>query len=185
MRIVGGRHRGRKLEAPPDDSVRPTADRAREAIFNVLAHAPFAAGALAGATALDAFCGTGALGLEALSRGASFCTFLDSNIAALKLAERNAAACGEAARARFLLTDATRPPRPDRPATLAFLDPPYDSDLAAPALDALGRAGWLAPGALVVVETGSRIGFAPPVGFATLDARRYGRARVAFLRYAP
>jgi 16S rRNA (guanine966-N2)-methyltransferase len=124
------------------------------------------------------------MGVEALSRGAASCAFLDTSLAALKLAERNAAACGEGAHARFLLTDATKPPRPERAATLAFLDPPYDSDLAAPALAALSRAGWLAPGALIVVETGSR-GFAPPAGFATLDARRYGRARVEFLRHAP
>jgi 16S rRNA (guanine966-N2)-methyltransferase len=183
MRIVGGKHRGRRLEAPPDAAIRPTSDRAREAIFNVLAHAPFAHGALAGAAALDAFCGTGAMGLEALSRGAASCVFLDTDLAALRLAERNAKACGLGDRARFLLTDATRPPRPERAATLAFLDPPWDSALAAPALDALARAAWLAPGALVTVETGA--GFVPPAGFAMLDARRYGRARVAFLRYAP
>jgi len=181
MRIVGGTHRGRRLEAPADDAIRPTSDRVREAVFNVLAHAPFAAGALRSGVALDAFCGTGAMGLEALSRGVGACVFLDTDLAALKLAERNAAACGETARARFLLTDATRPPRPPAVAALAFLDPPYASTLAAPALAALAAGGWFEAGALCVVETGA--GFAPPAGFTPLDERRYGRARIAFLRW--
>ena len=177
MRIIGGRLRGKRLEAPEDAAIRPTSDRARESIFNVLAHRPDAGDAVAGAVVLDAFCGTGAMGLEALSRGAAFCTFLDATLAALKLAERNAKACGEAPRARFLLADATRPLRPERAATLAFLDPPWGADLAAPALSALAAAGWRAPGALCVVETDARERFAPPAGFEQVDRRSWGRAR--------
>ncbi len=187
MRIIGGRLRGKKLEAPADDSIRPTSDRARESIFNVLMHRPDAGDVVRDAIVLDAFCGTGAMGLEALSRGAAFCTFLDSDLAALRLAEGNATSCGETARARFLLTSATRPPRPERAATLAFLDPPYGQageNLAAPALTALAAAGWLAPDALCVVETDTRERFAAPAGFEALDSRRWGRAAFALLRRA-
>ena len=190
MRIVGGKHRGRRLAAPPGAAVRPTSDRAREAVFNILAHGGFGAGGasiVAGAVVLDAFCGTGAMGLEALSRGAARAVFVDNEPQSLVAARANVAALKEGAAARVIAADATRPPaRPNDtpPATLAFFDPPYAEAVAAAALAAFADQGWLAPGALCVVEEAARASaLAPPPGFESLDARRYGAARVTLLRY--
>jgi len=189
MRIVAGRHRGRHLAASPGKDIRPTSDRAREALFNILAHGRFARagdpGVLAGAVVLDAFCGTGALALEALSRGAAAAVLFDSSRAALAVARSNLRQLGEEDRALLLVGDATDPPsRPatQRPASLVFLDPPYRSGLAVPALAALDRGGWIAEAALVVVETDQRETFDPPTGFILLDARSYGKAKIRFLR---
>lgn len=184
MRIVGGKHRGRGLDSPPDAAVRPTSDRARESLFNILEHGKLTRGGLSpvrSARVLDAFCGTGALGLEALSRGAAFATFMDTGPAALRLAQSNARKLGETATTRFLQADATRPPRADAPCTLAFLDAPYGEGLATPALAALATAGWLADGAIIVVETATRDDLEPPAGFAKVDERRYGKAKLTFL----
>jgi 16S rRNA (guanine966-N2)-methyltransferase len=190
MRIVGGRNKGRPLDAPPGGSVRPTSDRAREAVFNILAHGPALRGPagedpVEGAVVLDAFAGTGALGLEALSRGAQRLTAIESDGAAGTVLRDNVRRLGELERVRLYRADATNPP--PRPAiepgcTLAFLDPPYGEDLAARALAALAGRAWLAPAALCVVEVGARDGFRPPDGFTMLDERRYGRARILFLR---
>ena len=184
MRIVGGRHRGRRLVAPPGEAVRPTSDRAREALFNILSHGNFAAAGspLAGQGVLDAFAGTGALGLEALSRGAREAVFIEENREALAALRRNIEALGEDEQAHIVRGDATRPPRALFRCAVAFLDPPYGSGLAAPALTALDAAGWLAPGALAVVELAAAEDFAPPPGFITLDSRVYGAARLIFLR---
>jgi len=184
MRVIAGRLRGLALEAPADARIRPTADRVRQAVFDVLAHR-FGVGAAAplqDARVLDAFCGTGAMGLEALSRGAASCVFLDVDAEAIALAERNARRARLGASARFVRADATHPAPAPQQATLVFLDPPYGTELAAPALVALAAAGWIAPGALVVVELGDRATLDPPPGFATLDTRRHGRARIVLLR---
>ncbi|HVJ52187.1 MAG TPA: 16S rRNA (guanine(966)-N(2))-methyltransferase RsmD [Aliidongia sp.] len=183
MRIVAGRLRGRRIEAPEGSLVRPTSDRARQALFNILEHGKFAAqgSPLAGAIVLDAFAGTGALGLEALSRGAEHAVFMEHASAVQKLLRANIASCGEGANATVLGADATAPPRASRIASLAFLDPPYGKGLAAPALSALRREGWLAPEALVVVEVAGREEFALPDGFTVADERRYGAARLIFL----
>ena len=186
LRIVGGRHRGRKLESPPGLDVRPTSDRARESLFNILEHGKLAKGGLSpvrDARVLDAFCGTGALGLEALSRGAAHATFLERDPAALKLARTSAEKLGEAANASFVAGDATRPPRASEPCTLVFLDAPYGEGLSAPALAALAEAGWLAPGAIAVAETETREDLVPPAGFTAVDERRYGKAKLTFLVY--
>jgi 16S rRNA (guanine966-N2)-methyltransferase len=187
MRIIAGKFRGRKLEAPEGEAVRPTSDRAREALFNVLVHGGYRAGggsAVEGALVLDAFCGTGALGLEALSRGAARATLMDSDSKALAVARRNAKALGVESQVSYALVDATKPPPPRAAHDLVFLDPPYDSDLAAPALAALAEAGWIAPGTLVVVERPSkRAELAPPAGFVELERRKYGAATLIFLRY--
>lgn len=186
MRIVGGRHRGRQLEAPKDLAVRPTSDRARESLFNILEHGRLAPGGLSpvrGARVLDAFCGTGALGLEALSRGAAHAVFLDSDAGALRLARRNAAKLGEAAPTTFLQADATHPPRADAPCMLVFLDPPYDQDTVGPAVAALARAGWLAPGAILVAETARPTRPAQIDGLEMVDERRYGKAKLTFYRW--
>src|SRR6266568_526527 len=154
LRIVGGSHRGRRLMAPPGELVRPTSDRARESLFNILSHGNFAALGLpfADCPVLDAFAGTGAFGLEALSRGASAAAFIESERDALAALRRNVGALGEEDRAHIVAGDATRPPRAVFACAVAFLDPPYHSGLAAPALSALAAAGWLAPDALVVIE---------------------------------
>ncbi len=184
MRIVGGVHRGRRLIAPPGEKVRPTSDRAREALFNILSHGDFAASGLifAERPVLDAFAGTGAFGLEALSRGAGAAIFIEDNREALAALRRNVAALGEGDRAQIVAGDATRPPRSTMSCALAFLDPPYRSLLAAPALEALAAAGWLTPDALIVIEVAAREDLPPPGGFTLMGERVYGAARLVFLR---
>ena len=186
MRIVAGKHRGRRLLAPPGEMVRPTSDRAREALFNILSHGRLAAEGIpfADAAVLDAFAGTGALGLEALSRGAAEAVFIEQDREAVGILRRNIAFLGEGARARIVPGDATRPPRAPSACELVFLDPPYRSGVAAGALRALDAAGWLTPGALAVVELAAREPLIPPPGFSLLDERVYGAARLLFLRHA-
>jgi 16S rRNA (guanine966-N2)-methyltransferase len=184
MRIVAGRHRGRRLLAPPGETVRPTSDRAREALFNILSHGQLAAEGIpfAGAAVLDAFAGTGAVGLEALSRGAAEAAFIERDREALAALRRNIAMLGEDAHSRIVPGDATRPPPAPSAYTLAFLDPPYRGGLAAAALTALDAAGWFTPDALAVVELAAREHLAPPAGFNLVDERVYGAARLLFLR---
>lgn len=185
MRIVAGRHRGRSLTAPEGLAVRPTADRTREAAFNVLCQGKLAGGRdpLPGARVLDAFAGTGALGLEALSRGAASAAFMESQAAALAALRANIARLGEETRAEVLAVDVLRPPAAPAPCALALLDPPYNQGLAAPALSALAAAGWLAEGALIALELMKNEGFEAPTGFEELDLRTYGKAKVSFLAY--
>lgn len=190
MRIVGGRHRGRLLAAPEGMDVRPTADRARESLFNILEHGKFSADGtspLRGAFVLDAFAGTGALGFEALSRGAERLVCMDSQAASVACIRANARSLGEVARLTVYQADATRPPRPTAgpagtPCGLVFLDPPYASGLGGPALLALAAAGWIAPGAICVLEVGKAEHGTAPDGFAILDERRYGKAKLVFMR---
>jgi 16S rRNA (guanine966-N2)-methyltransferase len=187
LRIVGGTHRGRRLVVPTGDAVRPTSDRAREALFNILSHGGFAAAGLpfADRPVLDAFAGTGALGLEALSRGAGAAVFIDNGHEALAALRRNIAALGEEDRAHSVSGDATRPPRAAFACAVAFLDPPYKSGLVVSALPALASGGWLASGALIVVELAAAEKWTPLSDFAPLDERVYGAARLVFLRYEP
>ena len=184
MRIVGGVHRGRALAAPGDESVRPTSDRAREALFNLLEQGRVARGGsrLAGAHVLDAFAGAGALALEALSRGADHATAFDVSTAALDLVRANAERLGETKRIDVRQADALAPPPAPRPADLVLLDPPYGQDLALKALAALDAAGWVAADVLIVIETGAGERVDPPAGFMLADERRYGRARLWFLQ---
>jgi len=179
VRIIAGAWRGRALAAPPGDATRPTADRVRQALFDRLMHAPWAGRAtVEDAQVLDVFAGTGALGLEALSRGAGHATFIESGRAALGALRANVAACRAEARCTVLAADARHPPA-GRACGLLFLDPPYGQDLAAPALDALGSAGWIAPGALIVAEIGrdDALPWPDPV-----DDRIQGAARVVAWR---
>jgi 16S rRNA (guanine966-N2)-methyltransferase len=184
MRIVGGRHRGRRLVAPPGETVRPTSDRAREALFNILSHGDFAtAGSpFADANVLDAFAGTGAFGLEALSRGAAAAAFIETDRAALAALRRNLATLDEEDAAYVVGGDATRPPRAPYACAVAFLDPPYRSGLAEPALVALAAMGWLTTSAIAIVETAAGETFSVPQGFAAIDERVYGAARLVLLR---
>lgn len=167
--------------------MRPTSDRVREALFDILAHAP---GYRAGtgplpvdATVLDVFAGTGAHGLEALSRGAAHAVFIEKDAAAAAAIRRQLRALDAEERASVLQRDATHPgPAGRRGAALAILDPPYGSGLAAPVLEALAEAGWLPAGAIAVVETDFREDVTPMAGFEILEARRYGRSKLTFLR---
>jgi len=179
MRIVAGRNRGRPLVAPEGRLARPTADRARQALFNILTHSPLVE--LEGARVVDCFAGTGALGLEALSQGARHASFIDNNPAALAALAANIASLGEGGRSTILRGDATRPPPPVHPCQLALLDPPYHSDLAGPCLTALVEAGWLESGSLAVVEVARDEELTPPEGFVIEDQRVYGAARLLFL----
>ena len=164
--------------------MRPTSDRAREALFNILSHGRLAADGVpfAGAAVLDAFAGTGALGLEALSRGAADAVFIERDPEAVAVLRRNVAALDESAHVEIVPGDATHPPRARARCAVAFVDPPYRSGLAAPALDALDRAGWLAPTGLVIIELGAREELVPPAWFILLEERVYGAARLVFLR---
>lgn len=183
MRIVAGRWRGRAIAAGEGRAIRPTTDRARETLFNILAHGPLAL-PLNGARVLDAFAGTGALGLEALSRGAAHATFIEQARPAQDILRANIAALGAGAQSRILARSALDPGAADAPYDLIFMDPPYGQGLAAPALAALAERGWIAPDALMVVETGADESLAPPQGFLVLEARRIGPARFFFVRRA-
>jgi len=170
--------------APKGQSTRPTADRTRQAVFNILEHAPWSAG-LAGRRVIDLFSGSGALGVEALSRGATFCLFVETDQGALAAIRRNLEALGLSDRSRVDRRDATAlAPRAasDEPFDIAFLDPPYGKGMGEKALAHLASGNWLAAGALVVLERGAgEAGLVAP-GFEALDLRDYGAARVHFLR---
>ena len=184
IRIIAGRHRGRALRVPVA-GVRPTGERARAALFNILDHGIDWPG-FAGGCVFDVFAGSGACGLEALSRGAAHATFVDHDGAVLQTIRRNAAAMGEARAVTLLKLDATRLPSPpataNAPGVAAFLDPPYDSGLATAALHLLAVRHWLAPGAVAVVEVAAREPLALPPAYALLDERVYGAARLVFTR---
>ena len=190
MRIVAGRHRGRRIEAPEGLTVRPTADRTREAMFNILEKGKLpwpkalASGGnpLASARVLDAFAGTGALGLEAVSRGAVHVTFMENQAAAITACRDNIRALDEDSRCTAVSRDVLHPPSTATPCDIVLMDPPYGQGLAAPALEALRAAGWIVPGTLVVIELMAKEDFAAPAGFATVDTRKYGKARLEFLR---
>jgi 16S rRNA (guanine966-N2)-methyltransferase len=170
------------LQAPAGRATRPTADRVREALFNILLHGQ---PELVGASVLDAFAGSGALGLEALSRGAGHAIFLDTDRAAIAAMTANAAKLGVSGQCTILRQDATRPGPAERPCRIILMDPPYRSGLAEPALRALDDLGWMAPDALVVIEVAADEAFAAPTkGHAIADQRTYGAARLVFLRPA-
>ena len=181
MRIGAGKHRGRRLKAPHGWQVRPTGDRVREAIFDLLRHGTTARD-IADICVADVFAGTGAFGLEALSRGAAHAVFIDSNPRAIETIRTNARMIEEQDRATALRRDATRPGAPPPPAIggcqLIFFDPPYDKGLLEPALSAFARAGWLAPGAIAVAEASDRESINPPDQFSLLKERRYGDTRI-------
>jgi 16S rRNA (guanine966-N2)-methyltransferase len=183
MRIVAGRFKGRALAAPKSPDIRPTSDRLREALFDILSHR--FADELEGARVLDLFAGTGALALEALSRGAATALFVDSGVEARALIRENVEALGLGGVTRIFRADATKlgkaPVGP--PFTLAFLDPPYGRSLVGPALASLVAGGWLAEGALVVVEVEAAGEIVAPPEFEPLDERRYGDTRLAIYVY--
>lgn len=182
MRVVGGSLRGRALAGPNSAAIRPTADRLRESLFNILAHAY--GDPVSGARVLDLFAGTGALGIEALSRGADFVLFVDQSAEARALLRENVTALGLGGRSRIFRRDATKlgPVHPLEPFSLAFLDPPYGQALADAALAAARAGGWLRPGALVVVEEEAKAQFTAPQGFHERERRRYDDTEFVFLQ---
>lgn len=181
LRIVGGKHGGRRIAAPAGDFARPTSERVREALFSILDSKRL----LDGARVLDGCAGSGALGLEALSRGAAHATFFDTNRRALKVVADNIATLQEAASTDIHQADVTDPPKADGAGacSVVFLDAPYRTDIAERALPALTAAGWLADGGLVVVETGRNAALALPVGFGEIDCRPYGSTELHFLEF--
>ncbi|PZX58730.1 16S rRNA (guanine966-N2)-methyltransferase [Cereibacter changlensis] len=184
MRIIGGARRGTHLapvgEGDAKAHLRPTSDRVREAIFNLLINGGYGA-PLQDAHVLDLFAGTGALGLEALSRGAAHASFVETGAAALALLRRNIEILRMGPATAILRRDATAPgPNPGAPFDVVFLDPPYGKGLGEAALAAAGQTGWLAPEALVVWEESTPP--APPPGFTQQDQRRYGDTLVTILR---
>jgi len=183
MRIVGGKFKGRSIAASSGQATRPTSDRVREAIFNILAHGMEGFG-LDGARVLDLFAGTGAMGLEALSRGARFCQFVDDSAAARGLIRSNADGLGVIGQCKIWRRDATRlgPCAPQPPFDLVFADPPYGKGLGERALASLVAGGWLAPGAVVVLEEAEKADVAEVPGLALLDRRVYGDSQVRFYR---
>jgi 16S rRNA (guanine966-N2)-methyltransferase len=182
MRIVGGRLRGRPLSAPKTQAIRPTADRLRESLFNILLHGY--GDPTTGARVLDLFAGTGAFGLEALSRGAAFALFVDADAEARALIRGNVETLGLGGVSRIFRRDATRlgPVHPLEPFALMFADPPYGRGLAGPALTAAYEGGWVIPGALIVVEESADAGFAAPPGFEELERRGYDDTELIVLR---
>jgi 16S rRNA (guanine966-N2)-methyltransferase len=183
MRIVGGRLRGRLLAAPASQAIRPTADRLRESLFNILVHAY--GDPITDARVLDLFAGTGALGLEALSRGAAFALFIDEGAEARALLRENVATLGLGGTTRIFRRDATKlgAAHPIEPFSVAFLDPPYGRGLAEQALASARAGGWLAPGALAVVEEAAKPGFTAPEGFEELERRNYDDSALIVLRH--
>ena len=186
MRIVAGKHRGRILAAPAGRDTRPTAARAREGLFNILAHAGLGAdgsSALPDAVVLDAFAGSGAFAFEALSRGAASATLLEIDRAALATAKANAQTLKELDTVTIIPRDATKPGRSERAHDLVFPDPPYGKGLAATALVGLATNGWIAAQALVIAEIGAKESLAMPDGFNPLDERIYGAAKFVLMRW--
>jgi len=182
MRVVGGRLRSRPIAGPKSDAVRPTSDRLREALFNILTHSY--GDPVAGARVLDLFAGTGALGIEAISRGADYALFVDDGVEARALLRDNVESLGLGGVTRIFRRDASRlgPAHPLDPFSLVFLDPPYGQGLAEKSLVSARDGGWLMPEALLVVEEAADAGFKAPDGFTELERRRYDDTEFSFIR---
>lgn len=185
MRVVAGRFRGRALQAPGDMSIRPTSDRVRESVFNVLAHG-LADFSLDDVRVIDLFAGTGALGIEALSRGAAYCLFVEDAPDARALIRKNIETLGLTGETRIFRRDATDlgPAGNMNPFALAFLDPPYGRGLGEKALAGLAEGKWLVTGAICVLEERAGTEVAIPEAFEVLDVRTYGDTEIRFLRFA-
>ena len=182
MRVVGGRLKGRNLASPSSQAIRPTADRLRESVFNILVHAY--GNPIEGARVLDLFAGTGALGIEAVSRGAAFVLFIDNGAESRALLRNNVEALALGGVTKVFRRDATNlgPAHPVEPFSVAFLDPPYGKGLAEKALASLRDGGWLTPGALLVVEEAKAAAFKAPDGFEELERRAYDDTEFVFVR---
>lgn len=180
MRIISGKHRGRRIEAPKDMKVRPTTDRCREALFNLLMHG-FDESPIIGQPVADLCCGTGALGLEALSRGASHVTFVDNSKQSLEYARDNAEALGEQKNVRFIMTDVLHLPTANAPVSLVLMDAPYNSGLIEPAYKVLRQRGWLKEGTVLAFEQSCKETFPELEGTEIATQREYGKTRVTLV----
>jgi len=186
LNIIAGKHRGRKIETKRNATIRPTGSRTRGAVFNILMHGDFGINGnspLIDKSIIDVFCGTGALGLEALSRGAAHVTFVDESSESITLARANATSMKEEGNAHFLRSDSTSLPAARKTCSLAFLDPPYNSGLAVKSLISLDKQGWLENGAIAVVELSHKEVLAPPAHYTIFDERKYGNTKIVFLKY--
>ena len=182
MRVVGGKLRSRPIAGPKSNSVRPTSDRLREALFNILTHSY--GDPVTGARVLDLFAGTGALGIEAISRGADYALFVDEGVEARALLRDNVKSLGLGGVTRIFRRDASKlgPAHPLDPFSLVFLDPPYGKGLAEKSLISARDGGWLMPNALLVVEEAANAGFKAPDGFVELERRRYDDTEFILIR---
>lgn len=185
MRIVGGKFKGKSLVGPISAVTRPTSDRVRESVFNILAHG-IGDFELENARVLDLFAGTGALGLEALSRGAKFCQFVDEDAEARAVMRQNADALGVIGLCKIWRRDATDLGlcAPQSPFSLVFIDPPYDRGLSEKALKCLVTGGWLLPGAVIMLEEDESVEVGDVVGLTVIDTRSYGDTQIKFYRAA-
>lgn len=183
MRIISGSFKGRSLRSPASGDIRPTSDRLRESIFNMLAHAY--SNPLDGARVLDLFAGTGALGLEALSRGAEFACFVEDSAEGRGLIKENIELLGVAGQSKVFRRDATRmgTVHPNQPFSLVFCDPPYGKNLAPIALSSALAGGWIANNALIIIEERADISVELPAGLALLEQRNYGSTHIIFARF--
>lgn len=195
MRIIAGKHRGRTIEVLAEKGLRPTTGKVREALFNLLKHGKFMKepdfiqddnpSLLEGRRVIDIFCGSGALGLEALSRGASHAVFVDQNTKVMALARSNAEKLHEEENCTFIRSDSTQLPKAVEPCMVAFLDPPYLSGLSHAGLKTLSANGWLERGAIVIVEQSKKEALKLPPDFYLVDERFYNLTRISLLQYRP
>lgn len=186
MRIVGGNLSGRVIKAPAGRGTRPTSDRVREAVFNIIAHNNWEnlpEDIFEGAQVLDAFCGTGALAFECLSRGSAHASLFDLDKQALSIAKENAKTLGLEKSCTIMHADATRPPKAKEACNIIFLDPPYKKNLIDKSLPALEKSGWIAPHALIIAETSKNEELDLPEGFTALASRTYGDTAAHFMRH--
>lgn len=184
MRVVAGKLKGRSIAGPGHDDLRPTSDRVREAVFNILLHGLGVE--IEGARVLDLFAGTGALGIEALSRGAAYCVLVEQDAEARGLIRQNVEVLGLGGVTRIFRRDATDlgPAGRQTGFTLVFCDPPYDTGLGPRALRSAAEGGWLAPGAIAVLEERAGVEIDLPTGFAEVDRRTWGQTQVVFLKHS-
>lgn len=186
MRIIAGKHKGRPLSRPPAMITRPTMDRIRESIFNMLQHSEIdgAVFELEGAYILDAFAGSGALALEALSRGAKYAYLFDKNTRALATVRENVWSLGEAENTKILKVDATNPPKATQAMGLILLDPPFGKDLTARCLGPLLKTGWINENTLIMAEIAAREPLKLPEGFIVVKEKIYGTSQMFFIKFA-
>jgi 16S rRNA (guanine966-N2)-methyltransferase len=180
MYVIAGKHKGRRIESPEGRDIRPTASRTREAVFNILAHGRYGERGLLKGRMADVFCGSGAMGLEALSRGAASITFVDKSSDALKAAEHNLKYFGETAHAKLIRADSSQLPTAPHPHEILFVDPPYNGLGIKSLLTAL-RGGWLAPQGVAVLEQSWKEPVVIPEGYLLESERKYGNTRVLLL----
>lgn len=186
MRVIAGKHKGRKINVIEDSKLRPTTGIAREALFNILTHGRFndsEQSILHEAVVLDLFCGCGALSIEAISRGAKQAILIDVEKKHLVLAKENIEKIGELDKAKFLCNDSANPPLATVKCNLVFIDPPYRKNLVARALDKIQSSGWLLNGAIIVVESGKKEDLEFPKQYITIDKRNYGNSTINILQW--